>query len=211
VRLSGIDSLATAKIDNVVNVTFAGGHRYSLDINGFGGGTFGPNRLSEGSGYIAFPTSTEELQLENTQSFNTVGRLGDNAGLCFFALGPLATSAIGTGNFSNGGVDGVAQIGGAFSRLRESRVLAWNANGTSEDLRVELATSSPVFGGAAAGARNVLGGSSTSGGPPLKPPLRLREAPLRRARRAASASDNSTESDARSQSPLPTVIECSAL
>jgi hypothetical protein len=130
-RLTSMSTLGVPKIDNFVSVAYRGVDGFQLDINGFGGDTFGSldQREAVFRDTWYFVQGSSEFEIGSASLGDaSLGRYSDGTSLCFFAVGsvrrPLLfqVSPSQPSQFS-GFADGIAWVGGAARRLyRDSGV-----------------------------------------------------------------------------------------
>jgi hypothetical protein len=141
-RLTGLQSLTAAKIDNSLQLTYRGPDSYAFDVNGFGGPSFGPadTRPSSNRAYDQFVSSVQgEMFIEPLMTFTALG-LETGAGLCFFAVGDRADGLPEVRDEEHFvAADGLAGEGGTLLRLYGSQGqmrVAIDAREVSFDLRL---------------------------------------------------------------------------
>lgn len=125
-RLTSISALSVPKIDNRLAIGYRGTDGFELDVNGFGGDTFGPadEREAVSRGYRYFVQGSSEFEIGiPALGDSALGRYSDGSSLCFFAVGSDRRPLVSGSGFDFGGfADGVAQVGDSARRLdRTSR------------------------------------------------------------------------------------------
>lgn len=125
-----VGSIAGVKSDNVIGVTVRATDSYLTNVNGFGGSSYLPSdeRTSPNLAYDQFLNSAGDeffimrpSSLAGTRTFATLGIESSGPDLCFFAVGPEATSLPDGSDIDYTIVlDGIARIGGQTYRLLPS-------------------------------------------------------------------------------------------
>lgn len=171
-QVRGISAIKRVKLtDNRVDIDYRAADSFGLDFNGFGGPSFGPSdsRGSVTGVYDYFRASSEELEIDSGKSglqFASFGRVSDENGICFFAVGRPTYDYLIDGDYEFRGVsDGlfVSANGGGTRRLYGSFVNGTiRANAGVIDVTIQFTGRDDAFGDFQARAPIDLGVATAS-------------------------------------------------